>query len=330
MSFCRSKIGEARLGTSQAGQDFCCEAQQITKKGPQWSTVKLRQSKDPVTEDPIILYSARDITDVVLAKNEADRANMEKSEFMAVMGHEIRTPLHQVVGFADLLSDTQLTDEQTGFVRVLESSSMALMCVINDLLDYSKLEAGKMKIENISFEPKSVIEGALAVVGPSIEGKGLSLDSDISSISNGPVKLMGDPNRLRQILLNLLGNAVKFTHQGGLTVSVSRIPFKCNQGNSEKKQHDLDDEHIRLRFVVADTGAGISPENSSHIFEKYRQADASVARSYGGTALGLAICKSLSEAMGGSIGVDSALGGGEHVLVRTTVCASVQDCTQCH
>jgi signal transduction histidine kinase len=305
--FVDQNLGRRALAQVQAGQDFCGEAQQTTKKGPQWSSVKIRQSKDPVTEDPIILYSARDITEVVLAKNEADRANMEKSEFMAVMGHEIRTPLHQVVGSVDLLSGTQLTAEQTGFVRVLESSSMALMCVINDLLDYSKLEAGKMNIENISFEPKSVIEGALAVVGPSIEGKGLSLDSDLSSISNGPVKVMGDPNRLRQILLNLLGNAVKFTHQGGLTVSVSRMPFKYNQGNSEEKKHDPDDECIRLRFVVADTGAGINPENSSHIFKKYRQADASVARSYGGTGLGLAICKSLSEAMGGSIGVDSTL-----------------------
>lgn len=184
------------------------------------------------------------------------------------------------------------------------------MCVINDLLDCSKLEAGKMNIENISFAPKSVIEGALAVVGPSIEGKELSLISDLSPITNDHVQLMGDPNRLRQILLNLLGNAVKFTHQGGLKVSVSIIPFKYNQGKSEDKIHGPDDERIRLRFVVTDTGTGISPETCLHIFEKYRHADASVARSYGGTGVGLAICKSLSEATGGSIGVDSALGKG--------------------
>jgi signal transduction histidine kinase/AmiR/NasT family two-component response regulator len=321
--FVDQNLGRRALAQVQAGQDYCCEAQQTTKKGPQWSAVRVHRSKDPVTEEPVILYSARDITDVVLARNEADRANMEKDEFMAVMGHEIRTPLHQVVGFVDMLSGTELTDEQTGFIRLLESSSMALMCVINDLLDYSKLEAGKMNIENISFEPKSVIEGALAVVRPSIEGKELSLNSDLSAIANGPVlysdlssitndpiKLMGDPNRLRQILLNLLGNAVKFTHQGGLKVSVSTIPFKCNQGDSEDKIQSPEDERICLRFVVADTGLGISPENCSHVFRKYRQADASVARSYGGTGLGLAICKSLCEAMGGSIGVDSVLGEG--------------------
>jgi signal transduction histidine kinase/CheY-like chemotaxis protein len=321
--FVDQSLARRALAQVQAGQDYCCEAQQTTKQGPQWSAVVVHRSKDPVTEEPVILYSARDITDVVLARNEADRANMEKDEFMAVMGHEIRTPLHQVVGFVDMLSGTELTTEQTGFVRLLESSSSALMCVINDLLDYSKLEAGKMNIENISFEPKSVIEGALAVVRPSIEEKGLSLNSDLSSITSGlvlnsnessitndPIKLMGDPNRLRQILLNLLGNAVKFTHQGGVAVAVSTKPFKCNQGDSNDEIQSPEDERICLRIVVADTGLGISPENCSHVFRKYRQADASVARSYGGTGLGLSICKSLCEAMGGSIGVDSGLGEG--------------------
>jgi CheY-like chemotaxis protein len=168
------------------------------------------------------------------------------------------------------------------------------MAVINDLLDYTKLEAGKMKMEKIPFDVRGVAAGSLAVMGPKAEEKGLSLSSNLDD-SIPP--LVGDPNRLRQVLLNFFQNAVKFTHEGGISLSVNRLP---------------DDEcgRVVLRFVVADTGIGISLEHRQQIFNKYKQADSSVAHNYGGTGLGLAICKIIVETLVGSIGVDSILGQG--------------------
>ena len=276
------------------GIDFNDEVQQHTKQGIRWFAIQLRRSKDPVNGLPVVLYSARDITAVVKAKKEADQANMDKSEFVAVMAHELRTPLHQVIGFLELMSGTTLNAQQTEYVSLMENSASALMAVINDLLDYSKLEAGKMKMEKISFDVRGVATGSLAVMGPKINAKGLSLSSHLD---DGIPPLVGDPNRLRQVLLNFFQNAVKFTHEGGISLAVSRLS---------------DDEcgRVVLRFVVADTGIGISPEHCQQIFGKYEQADSSIEHNYGGTGLGLAICKIIVETLGGSIGVDSIAGQG--------------------
>jgi signal transduction histidine kinase/CheY-like chemotaxis protein len=277
------------------GNDLSTETQQYTKGGLRWKAIKVRRTKDPVTMNPVILCSARDITDVIEAKKEADAANMQKSEFIAVMAHEIRTPLHQVVGFIELLGMTKLNKEQTGFVRLLQGAAMSLMAVINDLLDYTKLEAGKMDIEHIAFEVRAVIEGSLAAMECKAEEKGIRLESNVAHAI--PVTLKGDPNRLRQILLNLLNNAVKFTGHGSVEVTVTR------------KEGSVFGQSV-LRFSVKDTGVGISPDHQKIIFAKYCQADASVSRNHGGTGLGLSICERLSEAMGGCMGVESEVGKG--------------------
>lgn len=301
----RSRFGDQAVGKQafeavvQNGEDYKIEAQQRTKKGLQWYSVSLRRSKDPVTSENVILYSARDITEVIQAKKEADRANSEKSEFLAVMAHEIRTPLHQVIGFVELLSQSKLTEQQYEYVALMQDSSMSLMTVINDLLDYTKIEAGKLKLESIPFEMEGVLQGCKQAVEPKAVEKGLSLKC---SLPIGlPVKLMGDPNRLRQILLNLLHNAVKFTHSGGLTLSVTNV-----QNESGNK--------VRIRFEVSDTGIGISADHQELIFQKYQQANTSIARNYGGTGLGLAICKNLVEAMGGTIRLESRVGRGTKIF----------------
>jgi CheY-like chemotaxis protein len=224
--------------------------------------------------------------------------------------------------------------EQRGYIKLLRSSCQLLMTVISDVLDYSKLEAGHMKIESIPFEPLAVVQGSLAAVRGSCEDKGLSLIlsygetcgttirrkkgcnnlfASARSSSIIPFRIMGDPNRLRQVLLNLLSNAIKFTKTGGIRVEVSSYVTECDikQSPCGSRGHSTDGLLRRwVQFVVSDTGMGISEENKNTVFDKYQQANASVARKYGGTGLGLAICSSLVEQMGGTIGVDSELGVG--------------------
>jgi CheY-like chemotaxis protein len=213
---------------------------------------------------------------------------------VAVMAHEIRTPLHQVVGFIELLATSGLNAEQTESVDMLQSSAHALMAIINDLLDFTKLEAGKMKLEIIPFQVRGVLDGSVAAIQPQVHEKGLTVKCVVDQ--QIPIKLLGDPNRLRQIVLNMLTNAVKFTKRGEIVVESKRV----------KKE----DGRISVRFSVKDSGIGIPKDKCDRIFNPYQQADASVSRNYGGTGLGLAICKSLVDSMAGQIGVESELGKG--------------------
>jgi CheY-like chemotaxis protein len=238
---------------------------------------------------------------------------------LAIMAHEIRTPLHQVTGFIDLLDQTELNPEQKSFVKLLKSSAQGLMTVISDVLDYSKIEAGKMKMECIPYEPLRVMEGSMEAVRQSCEEKNLFLNLDWSR--EIPFKVMGDPNRLRQILLNLLSNAVKFTKNGGIDVQVFPYHESTESPTPEASGGTTPRATIKkatvntirrpyVKFVVRDTGIGISEEHQDLIFKKYKQGNASVARHFGGTGLGLSICKLLVRNMGGTIGVDSKLGKG--------------------
>ena len=290
------------------------EAMVHTRNGAKWSAIQLRKGKDPVTGQEVILYSAKDKSDAVKARRERE-ARERKSEFLAIMAHEIRTPLHQVTGFIDLLDQTSLNAEQKSFVRLLKSSAQGLMTVISDVLDYSKLEACKMKLECIPYEPLSVVEGSMAAVRASCEEKGLYLNLQWNK--NIPYKVKGDPNRLRQILLNLLSNAIKFTKQGGITVKAMPIPSHVDIPKADPSSNDNEEKTTAagttksmIRFEVRDTGVGISEEHKDVIFLKYQQANASVARNFGGTGLGLSICKLLAKNMGGEIGVESTLGHG--------------------
>ena len=211
------------------------------------------------------------------------------------IAHELRTPLHQVIGWIDLLGQTKLNEEQGGFLSLMEASAMHFMAIINDMLDFTKFEAGILQLEDIPFEPHDVLEGSMAAIRGGAQAKHIKLHSDIEC-SLGKV-VVGDPNRFRQILLNLLSNAVKFTPQDGSIILRAKPLCQCTR-------------KARVRFEIIDTGIGISLEDQQKIFTRFQQADASVSRNYGGTGLGLAICKQLCSAMGGNIGVTSEVGVG--------------------
>jgi PAS domain S-box-containing protein len=305
----RAKLEEAIAAHLDGGRTLDVEFRLRTRWGAyRWFRARGKAQRDPSGRAVRLTGSLQDVSDIrrsmrelrnlsqglERARDQAEAASRTKSDFLAMMSHEIRTPLNGILGMAKLLQSTGLNDEQRRYVDALRSSGSTLLTLINDILDLSKLEARGVQLDIVEFPLGPLVDSVIEMMMPQAREKGIEITAGIDGALCGP--MMGDDNRLRQILINMVGNAVKFTERGSVRIAVT-----CARHEG----------HLRVvRFAVADTGIGIPEASQNRVFERFTQADSSTARKYGGTGLGLAICKQLVELMDGKIGLESRPGGG--------------------
>ncbi|MDH5348049.1 MAG: ATP-binding protein, partial [Nitrospira sp.] len=268
----------------------------------------------PLKELELVRAYGLDITsDVALrrAKEAAEESARAKGIFLATMSHELRTPMNGVLGCTQLLKDTPLTDQQRELLETMHRSAEALLTLVNDILDFSKLEASKMNLEVANVNLRALVDDVTTLVEGLAASKGLTIALKIDA--DVPEELRGDPIRLRQILFNLVGNAIKFTQQGGVTITISSLKRDATD------QSDV----VVLQWSVHDTGIGLTPEQQANLFKAYAQAETSTARRFGGTGLGLMICRQLVELMGGIITVNSVFGQGSTFAYTTNLLPAI-------